>query len=102
METWRVVAAIVTGPAVSLVGVALATNFRGVTEWHVRRSMSTASTLRRVPPWRWLPDVPHEERLARFILLERLIGIAFAVVGVMILITVGYSFLTGQPIPSNR
>ncbi|MEU7801424.1 hypothetical protein AB0B10_19340 [Micromonospora arborensis] len=45
-----------------------------MTEWHMWRSMSTASALRRVPPWRWLPDVPHEERLARFILLERLIG----------------------------
>ncbi|MFV2115066.1 hypothetical protein ACFHW0_22365 [Micromonospora sp. LOL_025] len=97
METWRVLAAVVTGPAVSLVGVALATNFRGVTEWHVRRSMSTASALRRVPPWRWLPEVPHEERLARFVLLERVIGVAFAVLGVMILVTVGHSILTGQP-----
>lgn len=97
METWRVLAAVIVGPAVSLVGVALATNFRGVTEWHVRRSMSTAGVLRRVPPWRWLPDVPHEERLARFILLERVIGVVFAVGGAMILITVGYSILTGQP-----
>ncbi|MFG2054613.1 hypothetical protein ACGFI9_11350 [Micromonospora sp. NPDC048930] len=95
-------AAIVTGPAVSLAGVALATNFRGVTEWHVRRSMSTGSVLRRVPPWRWLPDVPHEERLARFVLLERLIGIAFAVAGVMILITVGYSAFTGQPMQTVK
>ncbi|MEV4199438.1 hypothetical protein [Micromonospora globbae] len=98
METWRFLAGGVTSMAVSLVGVALATNFRGVTEWHVRRSMSTASVLRRVPPWRWLPRVPHEKRLARFILLERLIGVAFAVVGVMILIELGYSIVTGQPI----
>ncbi|MEU4775048.1 hypothetical protein [Micromonospora sp. NPDC023644] len=102
METWRVLAAVIIGPAVSLVGVALATNFRGVTEWHVRRSMSTASVLQRVPPWRRLPDVPHEERLARFILLERLIGIAFAAFGVMILATVGYSFLTGQPMQAVK
>ncbi|MFJ8580547.1 hypothetical protein [Micromonospora sp. NPDC093277] len=102
METWRVVAAIVTGPAVSLVGVALATNFRGVTEWHVRRSMSAASVLRRVPPWRWLPDVPQEERLARFVLLERLIGMAFTAAGVMILIAVGYSALTGQPMQAVK
>jgi hypothetical protein len=97
METWRVVAAVVIGPAVSLVGVALATNFHGVTESHVRRSMSTASVLRRAPLWRWLPDVPHEARLARFILLERVMGVAFAVAGVMILVTVSYSALTGQP-----
>lgn len=97
METWRFLAGAAMSLAMSLVGVALATNFRGVTEWHVRRSMSTASGLRRVPPWRWLPDVPHEERLARFILLERVIGVAFAVVGLMLLITAGYSVLTGQP-----
>ncbi|MFE9694772.1 hypothetical protein [Micromonospora sp. NPDC005806] len=102
MEAWRVVAAVIIGPAVSLVGVALATNFRGVTEWHVRRSMSTASVLRRVAPWRWLPDVPHEERLARFILLERVMGVAFAVAGVMILVTVGYSALTGQPMQTVK
>ncbi|MET8833559.1 hypothetical protein ABZV78_06555 [Micromonospora sp. NPDC004540] len=102
METWRFLAGVMMSLTMVLIGVALTTNFRGVTEWHVRRSMATASVLRRVPPWRWLPDVPHEERLARFVLVERLLGVAFAVVGVMILITVGYGFLTGQPIPSNR
>ncbi|MEU8389156.1 hypothetical protein [Micromonospora sp. NPDC048842] len=102
METWRIVAAIVIGPSVSLVGVALASNFRGVTEWHMRRSMSAASLLRRVPPWRWLPNVPHEERLARFILLDRLIGVAIAVAGVMILATVGYGVLTGQPMQTVK
>ncbi|MET7966257.1 hypothetical protein [Micromonospora sp. NPDC005305] len=102
METWRFVAGVMMSLTIGLIGVALTTNFHGVTEWHVRRSMTTASVLRRVPPWRWLPHVPHEERLARFILLERLLGVAFAVVGVTILVTVGYSFLTGQPIPSSR
>ncbi|MEU0546889.1 hypothetical protein [Micromonospora sp. NPDC005979] len=97
METWRVVAAVSIGPALSLLGVALASNFRGVTEWHVRQSMSLASGLRRVPPWRWLPDAPDEERLARFILLERAMGVAFAAAGTMILVTVVYSAWTGQP-----
>ncbi|WP_234359020.1 hypothetical protein [Plantactinospora sp. BC1] len=82
---------------VILIGVALGTNFRGVTEWHVRRSISTASVLRRIPPWLWLPDVSQEERLARFVLLERVLGITFAVVGVMILIAVGYGISAGQP-----
>ncbi|RKN33875.1 hypothetical protein D7044_09020 [Micromonospora musae] len=102
METWRVVAAVIIGPAVSLVGVALASNFRGVTEWHVRRSSSAASVLQRVPPWRWLPDVPHGERLARFILLGRVMGVAFAVAGAMILVTVCYSALTGQPMQTAK
>lgn len=102
METWRVLAGAAMSLAMSLVGVALATNFRGITDWHVRRSMSTASALRRVPPWRWLPNVPHEKRLARFIMLERVIGIAFAVVGVMILATVGYSVVLSQPMQTVK
>ncbi|MFD0973576.1 hypothetical protein [Plantactinospora endophytica] len=85
--------------AVVLVGLALATNVRGVTAWHVRRSMATARVLRRVPPWRWSSGGPHEKRLARFVFLERLIGAALAVVGVMILVGVGYGILTGQPVP---
>ncbi|MDM4720432.1 hypothetical protein QTQ03_12925 [Micromonospora sp. WMMA1363] len=54
METWRYTAAGLMSLTMGLVGVALTTNFRGVTEWHVRRSMASASVLRRVPPWRWL------------------------------------------------
>jgi hypothetical protein len=102
METWRVLAGAAMCLALIFVGVALATNFRGVTEWHVRVSMSTASVLRRVPPWRWLPEVPHDERLARFILLERVMGVAFAVVGLMVLMTVGYSALIGQPMRMTK
>ncbi|MFI7025336.1 hypothetical protein [Micromonospora sp. NPDC049900] len=97
METWRVLAGVATSLAIGLVGVALATNFRDVTEWHVRRSMSTTSGLRRVPPWRWLSGVPHEQRLARFILLERAIGVAFAAIGLTSLIVLGYGILSGQP-----
>ncbi|MBW4703324.1 hypothetical protein [Micromonospora sp. RL09-050-HVF-A] len=85
METWRVLAGAAMSVAMCLLGVALASNFRGVTEWHVQRSMSAASVSRRVPPWRWLPDVSHDKRLARFILLERVIGGAFAAVGLVFL-----------------
>lgn len=97
METWRFLAGVAMSVTMRLVGVALATNFRGATEWHVRRSMSTASMLRRVPAWRWLPAVSHDERLARFILLERVIGVAFAAVGLVFLIVLGYSILADQP-----
>lgn len=88
METWRVLAGAALCLAMSLVGVGLATDFRGMTEWHVRRSMSTASGLRRVP---------HEERIARFILLERVMGVAFAVVGLMFLVVLVYNILAGWP-----
>ncbi|HEX5542438.1 MAG TPA: hypothetical protein VFX60_12905 [Micromonospora sp.] len=52
-----------------------------MTEWYVRRSMATASVLRRVPPWRWLPNARYDQRVARFVLFERVIGVAFASVG---------------------
>jgi hypothetical protein len=64
--------------------------------------MTTASVLRRVPPWRWLPDVQYDERLARFVLLERVIGVIFAAVGVMFLIVFAYGILSGEPMPSSR
>ncbi|WP_319464168.1 hypothetical protein [Micromonospora sp. RTP1Z1] len=35
--------------------------------------------------------------LARFILLERVIGVAFALVGLMFLIVLGYNILAGWP-----
>lgn len=102
METWRFVAAVMMSLTVGLIGVALATNFRGVTEWHVRRSMATTSVLRRVPPWRWLPEAPYDKRLARFVLLERAIGVSFVAVGVMFLIVLVYGVLSGEPMPSSR
>ncbi|MEH0842835.1 hypothetical protein V6U81_10645 [Micromonospora sp. CPCC 205711] len=102
METWRFLAAVLMSLTLSLVGVGLAANFRGVTQWHVRRSMSVASVLRRIPPWRWLPDARYDQRLARFVLLERAIGVAFAAVGIMFLILLGYGVLSGEPMPSSR
>lgn len=102
METWRFLAAVMMSLTVGLVGIALSTNFRGVTEWHVPRSMTTASVLRRVPPWRWLPDAQYDKRLARFVLLERVIGVIFAAVGVMFLIVLADGILSGEPMPSSR
>lgn len=102
METWRFLAGVAMSVTMCLVDVALATNFRGVTEWHVRRSMSTASVLRRFPPGRWLPDASHNERLARFILLERVIGVASTAVGLVFLVVLGYIILTDQPMRMGR
>ncbi|MFY1593160.1 hypothetical protein [Micromonospora sp. WMMD737] len=102
METWRFVATVTMILTMGLIGVALATNFRGVTEWHMRRSMATASVLRRVPPWRWLPDDRYDERLARFALLERAIGVIFAAASVMFLIVLVHGLLSGEPMPSSK
>ncbi|MET7709042.1 hypothetical protein [Micromonospora sp. NPDC005413] len=102
METWRFVAAVTMILTMGLIGVALATNFRGVTEWHMRRSMATASVLRRVPSRRWLPDAQYDERLARFVLLERAIGVIFAAASVMFLIVLVHGVLSGEPMPSSK
>ena len=102
MEAWRFVVAAMMSLAMGFIGVALAVNFRGVTEWHVRRSIATASVLRRVPPWRWLPDAQYDKRLARLVLLERVIGVIFAGVDVMFLIVLVYGSLSGEPMPSSR
>lgn len=102
MEPWRILASAAMLLVVSLVGVALATNFRGVTEWHVRRSMATAGVLRQVPPWRWLPEANYDQRVARFVLLERAIGAVFAALGVVFLIVFAYVVFSGTPINSSR
>ncbi|MFC0002830.1 hypothetical protein [Micromonospora siamensis] len=102
MAGWRFVAAVVMSLAMGLLGVALAANLRGVTEWHMRRSMATAGVLRRVPPRRWLAQAGYDERLARFVLLERAMGGIFAAVGVLFLVTLVYGRRSGEPMPSSR
>ena len=97
METWRFLAGVTMGVTMCLLGVALASNFRGMAERHVQQSMSFAGTLRRVPPWRWLPGASHDQRLARFILLERVFGVALAAVGFVFLIGLAYSIAANQP-----
>ncbi|MET7865339.1 hypothetical protein ACWEOS_08120 [Micromonospora taraxaci] len=64
--------------------------------------MAAASVLRRVPPWRFLPDAAHEERLARWILLDRLFGAAIALVGIVALVDLGYRLITGQEIDTVK
>lgn len=102
METWRFVAAVLMSLTLGLIGVALASNFRGVTEWHVRRSMAAASVLRRVPPWRWLKEAQYDERLTLFVRLERVLGVMFVAAGVMSLALLVYGILSGEPMPSTR
>ncbi|WP_161557803.1 TetR/AcrR family transcriptional regulator [Micromonospora sicca] len=49
-----------------------------------------------------IPDVQYDKRLARFVLLERVIGVIFAAVGVMFLIVFAYGIVSGEPLPSSR
>ncbi|MEU3455533.1 hypothetical protein ABZ671_18325 [Micromonospora sp. NPDC006766] len=102
METWRVLAGFLIPLVMTLVGVVLATNFRGAAEWHMRQSMSAASVLRRVPPWRLLPDPDHDRRLARFVLLDRALGVLFTAAGPILLVFHCYLIFTDEQAFSHR
>jgi len=76
----RAAVAIVLGVVLVLVGLALATNFRKVTEWHIRAAVSSLRGLERIPPWRWLRLDP-ETRVRRGVKMERLLGLVMATTG---------------------
>jgi hypothetical protein len=68
-------------------GLAVATNFRGFTVWHARKSIDYVKWLERVPPWSWMPEQASEQRIARQASLGRFIGAVFAAGGLIMLIT---------------
>jgi hypothetical protein len=76
----RAAVAIVWGAVLVVLGLALATNFRRVTEWHVRAAMSGVRWLERVPPWRWL-RLDEETEVRRMVRMERLFGVVVALTG---------------------
>jgi hypothetical protein len=82
----RAVVAVVWGLVLALVGLALAANFRGVTEWHIRAAaaISSGRWLGRIPPWRWL-RLDLETRVRRRVRMERLFGVLIAVAGAVTL-----------------
>jgi len=82
----RAAAAIALGMVLVLVGLALATNFRGMTEWHIRTAVSGLRGLERIPPWRWLLLDP-ETRVRRGVRMERLFGLVMAVTGSATVVT---------------
>ena len=71
-------------------GLAIAANFRGFTEWHVRKSFGSVQWLEgplsRIPPWKPLLRLPREERIARQVRRERVMGAIFALMGVVLLV----------------
>jgi hypothetical protein len=81
----RAIVAIVLGVVWVLVGLALATNFRGVTEWHIRAAARSVRGLERIPPWRWLRLDP-ETQVRRGVKVERLFGFVIAATGSAILV----------------
>lgn len=71
-------------------GLAVATNFRGFTVWHARKSIDSVKwmerPLSRVPPWSWVLRRSSEQRVARQASLGRFIGAMFAAAGLIMLV----------------
>jgi hypothetical protein len=95
-ETLAAAGDIALGLVFAGIGLALATDFRGVTSWHVRGAIRAAQPLTRIPPWRWLPSnmKDPERQFASQYRLERAIGWAFFVVGFLPLIAGLGKFVT--------
>jgi hypothetical protein len=80
----------VVGAGLAAAGLALASDFKGCATWHARQSVRSVrwleGPLRHMPPWKQLLEAPHEGRVARQAVLARLLGVAFACVGVLLFI----------------
>jgi hypothetical protein len=76
------------GIALIVGGTALAINFRGFNTSQARyaiESMSWAEgPLRRIWPWKTLLQRPLEDRVRRQVLVTRIVGAGFAVIGVFL------------------
>jgi hypothetical protein len=68
----------------------LATDFRGFSSWHARRSVDSVKwaerPLRHIQPWKALLQQPTADRIRRQVLLVRVIGAIFALCGVPLLL----------------
>jgi hypothetical protein len=76
------------------VGLATATNFRGFTEWHARKSFEFVRPLEQVPPWWWFNFRPIEQRIAAQVRLARVGGAVFAAAGTLAIFVVCFAPLT--------
>lgn len=87
----------VSGPLFGGLGLALARNFRGFTEWHVRQTFKMTQPaerfFRRVPPWSRLLKRPVEDRIAAQIKHERLTGFVFVALGSLMIVGGGVAFV---------
>jgi len=76
-------------------GLAIAANFRGFTEWHVRKSFGSVQWLEgplsRIPPWKSLLRLPREERIAQQVRRERVVGAIFALMGAVLLVASAFA-----------
>lgn len=77
--------AVATGAVLGAIGLVFATDFRGVTERHTRRTLASVSSVervvRRVPPWRWLLRGDVEDRVVSSVRVAKRQGMLFAAIG---------------------
>jgi hypothetical protein len=74
------------GAVFLVIGVVLFTDFKGAATFHVKASIRSGETVRRIPPWRWLPERTDEERFHFAMRLERFIGASFALAGLAVVL----------------
>jgi hypothetical protein len=73
------------GLPLSAIGLVLALDVGGFTQWHVRASHQFVSFLRYIPPWRWLVKADAETLIRRGVIQERITGCVFAAFGLVLL-----------------
>lgn len=78
------VAGLVFGIFGVLGGAVLLTDFRGLATAHVRRSLRSGERVLRIPPWRWLPAFSDAGTFRFGMLVERLVGAMFVVIGLTV------------------
>lgn len=82
------------GMFATTLGLLLATNYRGILDRFLAASESSASALRRIPPWRWIPDQHMERQRRQFRPVARIVGGVFAVVGPLVLVASAVQLVT--------
>lgn len=75
---------LIWGIIATVIGGLLVTNFRGFARWFQRNAEASNSGLRRIPPWRRLPD---NRGSAGRLRLVRTLGGVFAVMGPVALVS---------------
>jgi hypothetical protein len=76
------------------IGLVLATNYRGFTRWHARKSIELMEPLEQVPPWRWLSPRPLDGRVTTLMRQAKVTGYIFTAAGTLVVVVACFAPLT--------
>jgi hypothetical protein len=76
------------------IGLVLATNYRGFTRWHARKSIELMGPLEQVPPWRMLSARPIDDRVATLMRQAKVTGYIFTAAGTLVVVVASFAPLT--------